>query len=78
MTRPVIVAILAVMAVLVFVGFGLLMPGEVRIYLATRATDPDREKMGRIGLRNARLAGVRGLFQLAIIVLLVYLRWGGF
>jgi len=78
MTRPVIVAILAVMAVLVFVGFGLLMPGEVRIYLETRATDPDREKIGRIGLRNARLAGVQGVFQLAIVVLMVYLRWGGF
>jgi hypothetical protein len=29
-------------------------------------------------MRNAKLSGVQGLFQLGIVVLMVYLRWGGF
>lgn len=29
-------------------------------------------------MRNARLAGVQGLFQLATIAVVVALRWGGF
>lgn len=78
MTQPIYVAVLAVMVVLNFVGFGVLMPGEVRIYFETVSEQPDSEKIGAIGLRNARLAGVQGTFQLAIIVLMVYLRWGGF
>jgi hypothetical protein len=40
--------------------------------------DPDPEVISRFGLRNARLSGVQGMFQLAIIVVMVYIRWGGF
>jgi uncharacterized membrane protein len=78
MTQPIYVAVLAVMAVLNFVGFGVLLPGEVRIYRQMVSADPDTELIGAIGLRNAKLAGVQGTFQLSIIVLMVYLRWGGF
>lgn len=78
MTQPIYVAVLAVMAVLNFVGFGVLMPGEVRIYRQMVSEHPDTELIGDIGLRNAKLAGVQGTFQLSIIVLMVYLRWGGF
>jgi len=78
MTQPVYVAVLAVMAVLNFVGFGVLLPGEVRIYRQMVSADPDEELIGDVGLRNARLAGVQGVFQLSIVVLMVYLRWGGF
>ena len=76
-TSPVIVLILAVMVVLTVQGFGVLLPNEVRIYLESMTESPDRERIGRLGLRNARLSGVQGVFQLAIIVLMVYLRWGG-
>jgi hypothetical protein len=77
-TQPIYVAVLAVMVVLNFVGFGVLLPGEVRIYLETVSESPDTETIGAIGLRNAKLAGVQGGLQLSIIVLMVYLRWGGF
>ncbi|MFB6185187.1 MAG: hypothetical protein ABEI96_11580 [Haloarculaceae archaeon] len=77
-TRPIIVLILAVMAVLTVQGFGFLMPNEVLIYKEMMSDSPDKERIGRIGLRNAKLSGVQGAFQLAIIVLMVYLRWGGF
>jgi hypothetical protein len=77
-TRPIIVVILAVMVVLTVQGFGFLMPNEVQVYLEMISADPDRERIGRLGMRNAKLSGVQGAFQLFIVVLMVYLRWGGF
>lgn len=78
MTQPVYVAILAVMVVLNFLGFGVLLPGEVLIYREITSAEPDAKRIGDIGLRNAKLSGVQGIFQLSIVVLMVYLRWGGF
>ncbi|WP_336001191.1 hypothetical protein [Halorientalis halophila] len=78
MTRPIFVAILGIVTVLSVVGFGVLMPGEVRMYLEMRSPNPDAELIGAIGMRNARLSAIQGLFQLAIIAAMVYLRWGGF
>jgi len=78
MTRPVFVATLAIITVLSVLGFGVLMPGEVRMYLEMRSANPDEDVISRIGMRNAKLSGIQGLFQLAIIAVMVYLRWGGF
>lgn len=78
MTTPIMIVILAIVTVLSVVGFGLLLPGEVRIYRQMRSGDPDPEVISAIGMRNARLAGVQGVFQFAIIVAMVYLRYGGF
>ena len=69
---------LAIVTVLTVLGFGVLMPSEARIYLEMVSDDPDPEVISRFGLRNARLSGVQGVFQLAIIVVMVYIRWGGF
>ncbi|MFB6121993.1 MAG: hypothetical protein ABEJ78_00850 [Haloferacaceae archaeon] len=77
-TRPVVVVILAVMVVLTVQGFGFLLPNEVQIYRELLSEHPDTDRVGRLGMRNAKLSGVQGVFQLAIIVLMVYLRWGGF
>lgn len=74
-TTPVIVLILIVMVVLTVQGFGLLLPTEVMIYLEMSTDEPDTERIGELGMRNAKLSGVQGVFQLAIIVLMVYLRW---
>jgi hypothetical protein len=76
-TSPIILLILAVMIVLTVLGFGFLMPNEVLVYLESASAEPDRERIGRLGLRNAKLGGVQGAFQLVIVVLMVYLRWGG-
>jgi len=67
-------ATLLVVALLSINGFGLVLPGEVRIYRETAADEPDTELIGAIGLRNARLGGVQGALQLAIVVLMVGLR----
>lgn len=74
-TSTVIVLILVVMVVLTVQGFGVLLPTEVLIYLEMMTDDPDTERIGKLGMRNAKLSGVQGVFQLAIIVLMVYLRW---
>ena len=42
------------------------------------SSDPDPDGISRIGMRNAKLSGVQGFFQLVIIVVMVHLRWGGF
>ena len=69
---------LAIVTVLTVLGFGVLMPGEARIYLEMMSSDPDPDVISRIGMRNAKLSGVQGFFQVVIIVVMVYLRWGGF
>jgi hypothetical protein len=76
-TSLTILAALAIVTVLTVVGFGVLLPGEVRIYLQLASSDPDPEVISRIGMRNARLSGLQGGFQLAVVVVMVYLRWGG-
>ena len=78
MTRPVILAALAIVTVLSLEGFGVILPGEVRVYLEMQSATPDTDLIGRIGMRNAKLAGVQGAFQLALIAVMVSLRWGGF
>jgi hypothetical protein len=51
------------------------MPGEVRMYLEMTSADPDTGVIADIGMRNAKLAGIQGGFQLSIILVMVYLRW---
>nr|WP_202613882.1 hypothetical protein [Halostella pelagica] len=77
-TRPVIVVSLAIVTVLSVLGFGVLLPGEVRLYREMISNDPDPDVISRIGMRNAKLSGVQGAFQLAVVAAMVYLRWGGF
>lgn len=77
-TRWLIVAILGVMVVLVVQGFGFLLPNEVEIYREMTSANPDRDRISRLGLRNAKLSGVQGLFQLLTIALMVLLRWDWF
>ena len=78
MTNHAIAAALVIVAALSVVGFGVLMPGEVRMYREMTSANPDTQLIGDIGLRNAKLSGVQGVLQLAIVAVMVYLRWGGF
>jgi len=78
MTRPVIAVTLVIVAALSVLGFGVLVPGEVRIYREMVSSDPDPAVISRIGMRNAKLSAVQGVLQLAVIAVMVYLRWGGF
>ncbi len=57
-------------------GFGIFLPNELRIVLELRKPRPDIAKIGRLGLLNARLAGVQALFQVALIFVMASLAAG--
>jgi len=57
-------------------GFGIFLPNEVRIVLELRKGRPDISKIGRLGLLNARLAGVQAVFQVALIFVMANLAAG--
>jgi hypothetical protein len=75
---PAVLASLAIVTLLSVQGFGLLMPGEVRIYLEMTSPDPDASVIAATGTQNAMLGGVQGLLQLVLIAVMVSLRYGGF
>jgi hypothetical protein len=75
MTSPEMLAALVIATLLSVIGFGVLLPGEVRMYLEMVSEDPDAGLIGRIGMRNARLAAVQGALQLAIVFVMVHIRF---
>ena len=74
-TEPVFVVALAVVAVLNILGFGVLMPGEVRMYKEMTSANPDVQVIADIGMRNAKIGGVQGVFQLVVVATMVMIRW---
>ncbi|WP_170977461.1 hypothetical protein [Halorussus salinisoli] len=75
MTSHEIAAALGIVTMLSILGFGVLLPGELRMYREMTSANPDEELIGAIGMRNAKLAGVQGTLQLAIIFVMVYVRF---
>ena len=76
MASPWVIATLAIVTLLSVQGFGVILPGEVRIYRQLTSGDPDFDLIGEIGMRNAKLGGIQGAMQLTIIFLMVGLRFG--
>ena len=74
-TDPWIVAALVIVTLLTYVGFGVLLPGEVKIYRQVVSESPDVDLVSRIGMRNAKLSGIQGLLQLAIVYVMVQIRF---
>lgn len=74
MTDPWIVAALVIVTLLSLVGFGVIFPGEIRIYRQLVSAEPDEAIISRIGMRNAKLSGVQGALQLAIVFVMVNVR----
>jgi hypothetical protein len=74
----IILLILMVMVVLTGEGFDILMLTEMQIYLGSCRAKALNDRIGPLGLRNANLSGIQGVYQVIVIVLIVYLRWGGF
>jgi uncharacterized membrane protein SirB2 len=72
---PWILAAFIITAVLVVQGFGVLLPNEVRIFRQLISPTPDVDRIVKLGMQNARLAGIQGLFQLAIIFVMANLRF---
>ncbi|OGA51546.1 MAG: hypothetical protein A3G25_03850 [Betaproteobacteria bacterium RIFCSPLOWO2_12_FULL_63_13] len=72
---PWIVAALIITAILVAQGFGVLLPNEIRIFKQLVSPTPDIDRIAKLGMQNARLAGIQGLLQLAIIFVMANLRF---
>ncbi|MFB6111788.1 MAG: hypothetical protein ABEJ35_04545 [Halobacteriaceae archaeon] len=77
MPSATILAALGIVTVLNLQGFGVILPGEIRVYRELQSATPDTALIQRIGARNAKLAGIQGLFQFMIIIVMVYLRYDG-
>lgn len=67
-------AALSFATLLSIIGFGIILPNEVRIYREIVSASPDSEKSSRLGIRNAKLGGVQGFLQLLVVFVLVNLR----
>jgi hypothetical protein len=75
LTNPWIIATVVLVTILTIQGFGVLLPNEIRVFRELLSETPDTDKISRLGMRTARLAGVQGIFQLAIIFIMANLRF---
>jgi len=75
LSSPWILAALIIAGILTLQGFGLLLPNEIRIFRQLLSTRPDTERIARLGIINAKLGGLQGVFQVAIIVIMVNIRF---
>ena len=75
MTSWWMVATLVIVTLLSVQGFGIILPDEVRIYRQVVSENPNVDLVSEIGMRNAKLGGLQGLLQLAIVFVMVGLRW---
>ena len=72
---PWIIAALVVTGILGIQGFAVLLPNEIRIFKQLLSDKPETDKIARLGMQNARLGGVQGIFQLAIIFIMAIIRF---
>ncbi len=70
LTDPLFVAAFVITGILTVQGFGILLPNEIQIFRQLLSEKPDTERISRLGMRNARLGGVQGVFQLAVIFIM--------
>lgn len=73
---PTILAAIVIVIILSIQGFGMIMPTEARVYLELRKKEPDRDKIIKWGMRNIKLAGSQGIFQVALIFVMANLALG--
>jgi hypothetical protein len=66
-----IIAALMIVGILTALGLGILMPNSMRIFIELAKRNPNRDKIARLNLINMKLAGVQGVFQLAIVFVMV-------
>ncbi len=75
LTDPWVLTALIITGILALQGFGLLLPNEIRIFRQLLSDEPDIERVARLGMINAKLAGLQGAFQIAILVVMVNIRF---
>ncbi len=75
LTDPWVLTALIITGILAIQGFGLLLPNEIRIFRQILSVTPDTGKIARLGMINAKLGGLQGIFQVAIIIVMVNIRF---
>jgi len=65
-----VVISLALVAAMTIIGLGFLLPNSLRIWGELRRPEPDRERIVRLNRINIWLAGIQGLMQIAIILVM--------
>jgi hypothetical protein len=76
LASPMIVAAVVIVLILSVQGFGIIMPTEIRVFLELRKKEPDRDRIIKWGMRNVKLAGSQGVFQVALIFVMANLALG--
>lgn len=64
---------LIIITILTLQGFGILLPNSIRTYLELRKEQPNIEKITRLAKRTNRLAGIQGILQILIILVMAQL-----
>lgn len=63
-------AALSIVALLTIQGLGIFLPNSIRMWWELQKPAPDRERIGRLARINFSLAGLQGVFQVAIIIVM--------
>ncbi|MHB8151916.1 MAG: hypothetical protein ACYDGW_10175 [Vulcanimicrobiaceae bacterium] len=66
------IAALALVTVMTIQGLGVMLPNSLRIWSELRRPEPDRERIVRLNRTNIVLAGVQGVMQVVIIVVMAH------
>ena len=75
LANPWILATVIIVGILTVQGFGLLLPNEIRVFRQLLSETPDIGKISRLGMMNAKLGGLQGVFQLAVIFTMANIRF---
>ena len=70
--RPWVIIALAMVLVMTLIGLGILLPNSFRIWREITHPIPNRERIVRLNGINLRLAGLQGLMQVTIILVMAH------
>lgn len=70
---PWIIAAGIVVMILTGQGFGVFLPNGLRIFLELAKKAPNRELISKLTIRNVRLSGSQGAFQIVLILIMAHL-----
>lgn len=73
---PWVVAALVLITLMTIMGLGILLPNSLRIWLELQKPDPNRELIVGLNRYNIINAGVQGLMQITIIIVMAKLTLG--
>jgi len=73
---PQIIAAGVIVIILSIQGFGFILPTEVRIFLELRKSNPNIDKIVKLGMRNIYFAASQSIFQVALIFVMAMLATG--